>query len=179
MAQPSLSTTYDQQRIVPAVGMYAQPYGKVWPELVDQLKTLYRDKLADVDWLPPGWWATVDGLMFGRVYLTDNWHADDAAPHLEAAVVRKAARLRRALAKWDAAVETFAAGKAEEGKVLLAAAYDDAAFWNRAYSIAVVLASPVTAVRAVADVVANAPKLSALVGLAAILGLGFLVFRRR
>lgn len=142
--QPSLSSTYDESHITPAIGMYAEPYAKVWPDLAVSLKAIYKDKVADVRWLPPGWWATVDALMPGNegAVLVPTSSFDPLAPAFLNTAEKKA--------WWDEfhtyasdAVRQYAAGQQAAGAAALNTAYDKAAFWNRAYLIADGLQTPV------------------------------------
>lgn len=53
---------YDQERLVPLVGMTASSAGNVYPDLIAMLSTIYRERVARLAWIPGDWLANVDRL---------------------------------------------------------------------------------------------------------------------
>lgn len=168
---------YTEQQLIPTLGMYALPYATTWPELSDQLRSLYIARAASIAWLPQDWLGEVLALhgSLGNVLIPAPSTVRPGIPWL---------RTPQQRAWWDdlaaraqGIVTAYAAGKAAEGRVQLEKLYADSAFWNKAYDIAVVLATPVTVAAAGARF-ANSNPLTTLLGIGAILA-AILVLRRR
>lgn len=134
---------------VARLGMMILPYGDRWPELRDILGKIYVEKASDIPWLPAGWLAQVQALHgLGSMLLLPSTSLNTpAVSFLDTPAKRQ---------WWDEfhtaannALLAYADGQAAAGRKIVAAANADAAFWDRAYRIASVLASPVTAARSI------------------------------
>lgn len=152
MPQYKLSSAYDQQNIVPVIGMLGRPMGHSYPDLVPLLLALYQDHLASVDWLPLGWWDSVNGLM----------------PGAEGAVLVPAGAGTALAPSWldtpdktafwadfsttaNNTINTFLANLAAKGQAELDDATATADFWDTVYNDTAIVASPVTVVKNLAQ----------------------------
>ena len=141
---PSIQFQNDTTR---DLGMVILQYGDRWPELRDILEKIYVEKAADIPWFPSGWLARVQALHgFDSMLLLPSTSRNSPAISFLDTPAKKQ--------WWDEfhdiankALLAYADGQAAAGRKIVDAANADAAFWDRAYRIAVVLASPVTAVR--------------------------------
>lgn len=133
-----------------ATGMYIEPYAGTWPDLADILTKIYQDRMSQLPFLPPGW--------LNNVMLEHGKDGNVLIPILP----RNALGLRSSAApawldtqeKEDAwsgpaktavsAVSSYAANQAAIGQAQLQQLYDDSAYWDSVYNIAVAAASPIT-----------------------------------
>lgn len=166
-------------------GVYTLPYATNWSELTSVLSRIYRDKLSEVPWIPKDWYGTIMGYVHNK-----NGNIAVVAPSSATATNGKGILFLDTPEKkqwWDElaaasskAVKDFAANKAAEGRREMEAAYADSAFWDSAYKIAALLASPVHAVKDAADAYDKYKgfiKGAAIIG--AIGGLIYMVTRRK
>jgi hypothetical protein len=143
-------------------GVYLQPgIGEAYPELNTKLLNFFRDKVSEIPWLPAGWYDAVAGiqanfpgsqvriapalLVSGGVNkLAPDWlDSDEKRQYWQELNVQS-----------NSIVQKYAAGKAEEGRAELDQLYANAAFWDRAYNIAVAIRdAPANAVKAAGEVV--------------------------
>lgn len=170
---------YTEQQLIPTVGMYALPYATTWPELSDQLRSLYIARAGTVPWLPEDWLGTVLSLhgANGMILVPAPANVTPSIPWLRTDAQR--AWWNDFAARAGAVITAYAAHQAELGRAQLDRLYADSAFWNKAYDIATVLATPVTVATAAARFANSNPLSSAALGLVAILGAAALFFRRR
>ncbi len=141
-----------QDELIQYYGVMTQLYGNAWPELKSIMMTIYRDKVSKVPWLPSDWLEMIENLndVSGNVVVvvpsTANY-AGGVGPSFLDTVDKKVWWDQLASAA-SSAVQKYASGKAADGKKQLDQLYASSDFWSRAYDWAVILASPVTAVRA-------------------------------
>jgi hypothetical protein len=129
--------------------MYALPYATTWPELSAQLLNLYDERASPIPWLPPMWIDYVHSLhgAEGQVLVPAPANVTPGIPWLD--TPEKKAWWNDFAARATAIVTRYAAKQADAGRGELAKLYADSAFWNRAYQIAYVLATPVRGAQAV------------------------------
>ncbi len=165
---------YNQLTLQPSLGCYALPYATNWPDLSNALAAIYRDKVAGIPWLPPGWIQNVMALhgQNGMILIPSPANSTPAIPWLN--TPEKKAWWQQFHNIANGAVMDYAGKKAAEGKIEMERAYSNAAFWDGAYKVASLLAAPVTAVRDAAetyDKYGGWIKKGAVVGLAGLVGL--------
>ncbi len=130
-----------------AYGIYVSPgLGGIWEgRLKTEMDRLFVTRMASIPWLPAGWLAGVRDLQsrypddlvriapaMGRSLIPNpespDWLLQDQARIDAWQVIAKAS---------DNAIIQVAAGKQAEGKAELDQLYANAAFWDRAYNLAV------------------------------------------
>lgn len=144
--------TYSDDFLIRHYGVVALPYGAAWPDFSKQVRALLIDRAGKIPWLPDDWLTSIrylhgqDGRIMMPVPSTASTSAGSGAEFLDTAAKR---------AVWDtlagelnAAQQAYAAGQAAQGAKIMDAANNNAAFWDRAYNVASVLALPVTVVQA-------------------------------
>lgn len=125
-------------------GTFIQPgVGEAYPELVAIVRSIYRNRVARLAFVPAGWLAQVEDAMAGGnlvlptpvgfaslAYPIPAWLSGDAY----------------ALAAWRQvhdlvkdAQSRFIAGRIEEGKYVMAQAEANVAFWDGLYKAAVAI----------------------------------------
>lgn len=132
----------DEGRLSRELGMRLQPgLAGAYPELAQKLDAIYRDKVAKLPWLPPGWLDQVEAI-----------HGTGGDILLPAPVFGKGGRINRDVAAWldtpdrrqawdDLATvatnarQQFVEDRRREGLVILAEAEANAAFWDAAYRL--------------------------------------------
>lgn len=144
----------DNNQAIEYYGVYSLPYGVVpeYRDLVYQLATLYRDRVAELPWIPKEWDAVVMPAMNGQqpFYMiapsTANYPIGGGklgygAKFLDTPEKKKV---------WDEIAATaskiqqdYAKGQVEAGRREMKEAYDNVQFWNSAVNIANLAASPV------------------------------------
>lgn len=150
MTKMSAPDVYSQEWLVPRYGMYALDYANAFPDLTNQMRRLYRDRLALFPGLPADWWASINTLhgKEGKFLfpVSSRATAGGSGPSF-----LKTDQQRQA---WDSIVEELNAVRMamvnkerERGAALLNTAYNRAAFWENAYQLARVAALPVTIAR--------------------------------
>lgn len=129
---------------VSRLGMMILPYGDRWPELRDILGKIYVERAADIPWLPADWLAQVQRLHGSNSILLLPSTSLNTPP---VSFLKTSAQKQW----WDEfhtvannALLAYADNQAATGRKIMADANANAEFWDRAYRIAVVLASPVT-----------------------------------
>ncbi len=148
----------NQNDLIKNFGVMTFPYASRWPDLASKLEVLYRDKLANIPWLPTEWRAVVLDSIHGKggnivaiVPSTANYPGGTGAYFLD--TPQKKAWWDQLAAATSKAITDFAAGKAAEGKQELDDAIANADFWNegagdKMIQWARILASPVTGLKA-------------------------------
>ena len=123
-------------------------YGNAWPDLRNILSEIYN-KIGAAPWLPPGWLGRVNELHGKDSMLLIPTPASVRNPPAISFIKspEQAAWWNEFERRANAALQLYAAKKSAEGRIEMQRANDDAAFWDGAYRLAVVLASPVTAAR--------------------------------
>jgi hypothetical protein len=132
---------FDQSRLVPLTGMTANPAAAAFPELINILATIYRDKVQRLPWIPAGWWDTVQQYhgqeMNGvrQVLVPAFTMMDDGsptrgpiAPWLDTPEKRKAWNDLAGAAR--SAVMLYVNKQLVAGRQELQRVYADAAFWG-------------------------------------------------
>jgi sensor c-di-GMP phosphodiesterase-like protein len=143
----------DQNALIKYYGVMTQPYGNTWPELKTILMTIYRDRVYKVPWLPSDWLDTIEtandisGNVVVIVPSSASYPGGQGAVFLD--TPEKKAWWNELASASNSAVQKYAKQKASEGKQELDRLYAASDFWSRAYDWAVILASPVTAVRTI------------------------------
>ena len=153
----------DAKTLADRYGMYALPYATAFPDLTAKLGALYRERVADVPWLPDGWLSRV-GVLNGSDGSILFPAPSPSAPWLDTPAKR--AWWREFSAVTAAAGTAYAAGKADQGRALIAKADANLAFWTRAHEIATVLAMPVTIVQGAGSGLLSLSRAGALVPIA-------------
>lgn len=151
---------YSQQWLLPRYGMYALDYGDVWPDLTEEARRLYRDKLGTLPWLPADWRQSITAL-----------HGKDGkflAPAPSNATAPDGSRIKFLDTQekrdvWDSVVDdinkvrqAIINREREKGLYLLRMLYQQSSFWNSAHKLATVVALPATAAGAAYDTAAGA-----------------------
>lgn len=175
--------------LLATTGMYVQPgIASAYPDLATQLLELYQDRAQHLPFLPADWYSRVsyaqhtDPTQGVLLPMPTRGTLGFATSGLPAWLLDPAAAQA-----WDAfratimqAYQQYAAGQADMGKSVLAAAYANTDFWNALYAVDSVLASPVTATGAA--ITGAAKDISTAVGTPALLAIGalalFFLFRR-
>lgn len=180
---------YSIATLVPAYGMYSEPYATVYPDLSTQLGQIYTDKASQIDWLPSNWLNDVMALhgQNGMVLIPAPAGVSPPIPWLDS----------QAKIDWwnqfnqtaEAAIMAYSQNQSAQGAILMQDAYDDSAFWDEAYNIATVVALPVTVAKNVAAGVAavgagvnklgGATTTALLLGGGALLVVGFFALRKK
>lgn len=168
---------YSANWLIPRYGVMAHDYADVYPEMVDALRTLYLERAAKIPWLPADWRASVnhlhgrDGKLLIPVPVAAR--ANDGTTNKFAITPEQQAWWDQFAADARAIQVAYAAKDAAKGRLLMQRAYDNAAFWDKAYRMATVIAVPVTAVQAIGKTAWNNPGLTGVVVWG---GLGLLAF---
>lgn len=126
--------------------------GVTWPELGRDLLKLYRERVANLPFVPAGWLAQIErehnagNIMVLRpaLFPGTSTPVPDAMPAWLSSIEAKKA-WTEASERVRLVVNAYAQGKLEIGRREMAAAQFDAAFWNGLY----------TATKAVADLPKN------------------------
>lgn len=139
-------TISDSAVATKTLGVWISPgLGQAWGGgLKAPLMDLYTARVGGLPWLPPGWLVQVRELQarfpddlvriapaYARLALNPDLPKWITVDNQRAGVWQEIAKAT------DAAVGKFAAGKQSEGKPELDRLNANAAFWNRAYNIAV------------------------------------------
>lgn len=121
--------------------------GISWPDLRERVNSLIDAKVAPIKWLPETWGADVAQLRAnapGDIFRPAPTLQIDGVTQLDKSMVpdwldtaEKAAWWNELSAIVNNAVNSYAMGKLEEGRQIIADAEADAAFWDRAYNFAV------------------------------------------
>ena len=145
---------YSIATLVPAYGMYSEPYATVYPDLSDQLGQIYTDKASQINWLPANWLTNVMALhgQNGMVLIPAPAGVTPPIPWLDSQ--NKIEWWNQFNQTAEQAIIAYSTNQSAQGAVLMQQAYDNAAFWDEAYNIATVAALPVTVARNVAAGVA-------------------------
>lgn len=142
-------------------GVYIQPgIGEAYPELNTKLQNFYRDKVSKIPWIPPGWYDAVSGMQANfpgsQVRIAPALMATGAVNKLAPDWLDSDAKRQywqELFTEASSIVQKYAAGKAEEGRAELDRLYANAAFWDRAYNIAVAIRdAPANVVKAAGEV---------------------------
>ncbi len=175
---------YSEASLKPSLGMFALPYANVpdgaGQDLSDKLLELYRAKVAAIPWLPDMWLDGVTSLHGANGYVLMPAPASKGMPIPWADSADKRAVWDALAAKVAAVVAGWGADLAAKGQAELRLAYSNSEFWNNAYRVAYVLATPVRVVGRVADavdVVTGSP--ARILGLAAVIGAIVLYLKTR
>lgn len=149
---------YSEATLIPAYGMYAEPYATVYPDLSDSLATMYANQVALINWLPANWLSNVMALhgQNGEILIPAPAGVTPPIPWLDTA--DKIAWWNQFNQMAEAAIQAYAADQAAQGALLMQQAADDIAFWDEAYNIATVAALPVTVAKGALNVVADIGK---------------------
>ena len=124
-------------------GVYIQPgIGTAYPELVDLLRTLYRNRVSKLAFLPSNWLSTVLAEMdqYGVVKLQQSMPHGVAIAGLPSWIDGddKARAAWQAVAEIvDSAVNKYATQQVAAGRSILTLSNANAAFWNGLYTAAV------------------------------------------
>lgn len=191
MAAASPGTAADAADLTERLAVYANPAGQAWPELRRLLMTLYEDRVSKLPFVPASWLAgvrEVNDRPSAVVLAPPRLPNGDVRPGLPAWLAGFPDRVDVWAKVADDArliVFHFAEGKVTEGRQVMQDAYDDAAFWDKAYTLAVSIRDlPANALGAVADAagsvaggVAGRLLKSPIVWVALAGGLGFLAWR--
>lgn len=144
--------SYSTDWLLPRYGMHALDYGAAFPDLTNQMRKLYRDRLAKFPGLPADWALSVNLLhgQNGKFLFPVASNAVDSVGNGPKFLTTSSQRQA-----WDTIVSelngirmAILAKEGKRGLALAEAAYAKAAFWDNAYNMARVLALPVTAVKA-------------------------------
>lgn len=142
----AISTPSKEAAIRKAFGTYLSPgLGVAWEgKLKNEMSKLFVLRVSQLPWLPPGWLAQVQDVQsrypddlvriapsMGSIHPnaeSPDWILEDPERVAAWQVIAKAS---------DSAISRFAAAKQDEGRAELQRLYDNAAFWDKAYRIAV------------------------------------------
>lgn len=178
-----MTDVYSTDWLLPRYGMFALDYANQYPELTAALRRLYLEKTAGIPWLPKDWRASIGTLhgQDGKLLVPVSASAVDSQGNRPRflTTAAHAAWWNEFVALADDIRQKFMDGKIAEGRAAMEAAYNRSAFWDKAYNIATVLATPVTVVTGAANVAGSYPKVvqGVLIGGAALLLWYF--FRRK
>lgn len=174
---------YSEAALVPSLGMYAEPYATVWPDLSAQLAQLYTDQTSNMPWLPAGWLDQVLALH------GQNGNILVPAPAIYMGKALPFLQTQDAIDFWNtfnqraaSVISQYAADQQAQGAAELQQLYDDAAFWNEGFGASMIAAQQ--NLRAAGGAIADGAKaLTTPIGMTTVLaGLGlvaFLVLRKR
>jgi hypothetical protein len=175
--------TYSTDWLLPRYGMFALDYADRWPELTEALRRMYLDKTAGIGWLPKDWRASVNALHGASGKLLMPVQASAVSSTGETPKFLDTAAKR---AWWNdfqrqvvAAQQAFVDGERTKGLAQLESMYANSRFWDGAYNIATVLATPVTVVRGVAGFAANYPRAMQAILIGGVALVAWYFFRRK
>lgn len=152
---------YDDADLARRLGVYVQPgIGEAYPELAAQVRRIMVEKVSKIPFLPAGWLDEVLAIIDTNpptlvkiypVFKSDGVTTNELAPTF-ATYSPEAAKVWQELSEVTRLAQfNYAAGKVEEGRAVMDAAYARAAFWDTAYNVAVwIRDAPGNAVNAVA-----------------------------
>ena len=139
-------------------GAYIQPgIGFAYPELVQLLLNLYRNRVSKLSFVPSDWLENIEAAMSNDVVVKlqqslPNGQKFMGLPSWITADSRSMLAWQEVADLVDDAVAAFAAQRVEAGRSIIASADANAAFWNGLYKTAVVIRDlPGNAVGAVGD----------------------------
>lgn len=142
-----------QDDLIRFYGIMTQGYGAAWPDLKAQLMAIYEDRVSRIPWLPSDWLSTVrlvNDVSTNVVVVVPSTATRTGGAGAEFLdTPEKVQWWNELAASASSAVQKYAAGKAADGKAQLDRLYAASDFWSRAYDWAVILASPVTALRTI------------------------------
>ncbi len=128
-------------------GTRLQPgIGQAYPELKRVMQVFFANRVAKLPWLPSNWLEAVKQIQADApddlvLIARKNWGDSDAW---------------NAIAQDSEDIQAkYAAGQVQEGRDLLASIDAEAAFWNAAYHVDVVAASPIQIAKGGANVLGN------------------------
>lgn len=142
------------------LGVYIQPgIGTAYPELNKLLQAFFKSKVSTIPWLPAGWMDSQAGLQASyagdQVRIAPVFKGDGSISPLAPSWLdtpEKRQFWQELFKRSNEIVTAYAAGEAAKGKVLLDKLYAEAAFWDRAYNVAVFVRDlPKTVVGAAGD----------------------------
>jgi hypothetical protein len=137
------AATWDQA--MATLGVVPNPIGGTWPELTDKLLALYKDRVAQLAFVPSDWFDGVQALAKSAgapvaitpYFVNGNLKPTSGANAMPAWIVGDpaAAQAWNEIAKLaHAAVASYTEGKIEEGRAELDKAYADVEFWTNLYN---------------------------------------------
>lgn len=141
-----ISTPSQEAAIRKAFGVWLSPgLGVAWEgKLKGEMSRLFVTRVAQLPWLPPGWLASVQDIQSrypdDLVRIAPSMGSIHPNPESPSWILADPDRLAawQVIAKaCDSAIVKFAAAKQDEGRAELQRLYDNAAFWDKAYNLAV------------------------------------------
>ncbi len=141
-----------QRSFVSKLGVYVVPFATEWGDAPSRLLALYSKQLASLPWVPSSWVASVSQLNGSYQSLWGNKviALPASSTTLRAYGTPSFLDTAEKIQAWNElngvllqAYQSYASGKADEGRSAIIATDNDLAFWTRLHQIASIVGAPV------------------------------------